>query len=191
MYQVLIKAILLLTMKTKFIYFSSFSVTRYNKEYKDELTARQVANDNPFDSYVLKPEPGRGLFKQHPVLVPSMKSSRWEDKIFMSDVSKYSLLQDGWMLLRGWLSGDCLVWAPQGWNTTVRLWELLQTYWLWSSGPEHKAQVRNGFWFWSQFHLLLNLLNIFILHPHRSDDQDCEFVTMWHFCTDRHRNSIL
>ena len=76
MYQVLIKAILLLTMKTKYIYFSSFSVTRYNKEYKDELTARQVANDNPFDSYVLKPEPGRGLFKQHPVLVPSMKSSR-------------------------------------------------------------------------------------------------------------------
>ena len=101
MYQVLIKAILLLTMKTKYIYFSSFSVTRYNKEYKDELTARQVANDNPFDSYVLKPEPGRGLFKQHPVLVPSMKSSRWEDKIFMSDISKYSLLQDGWMLLRG------------------------------------------------------------------------------------------
>ena len=56
-------------------------MTRYNKEYKDELTARQVANDNPFDSYVLKPEPGRGLFKQHPVLVPSMKSSRWEELV--------------------------------------------------------------------------------------------------------------
>ena len=54
----------------------SFSVTRTNKEYKDELTARQMANDNPFDSYVLKPEPGRGLFKNHPVLVPSMKPSR-------------------------------------------------------------------------------------------------------------------
>ena len=79
-------------MKTKYIYFSSFSVTRYNKEYKDELTARQVANDNAFDSYVLKPEPGRGLFKQHPVLVPSMKSSRWEDKIFMSDVLQCSLI---------------------------------------------------------------------------------------------------
>ena len=102
MYQVWFTASYLDNYDQRFIFdISSFSVTRYNKEYKDELTARQVANDNPFDSYVLKPEPGRGLFKQHPVLVPSMKSSRWEDKIFMSDVSKYSLLQDGWMLLRG------------------------------------------------------------------------------------------
>ena len=79
MYQVLITTSSIDNNDQKLIFdISSFSVTRYNKEYKDELTARQVANDNPFDSYVLKPEPGRGLFKQHPVLVPSMKSSRWE-----------------------------------------------------------------------------------------------------------------
>ena len=82
MYQVLITSSSLDNNDQKLIFdISSFSVTRYNKEYKDELTARQVANDNPFDSYVLKPEPGRGLFKQHPVLVPSMKSSRWEDLV--------------------------------------------------------------------------------------------------------------
>ena len=55
--------------------FCSFSVARPN-QYKDELTAKQMANDNPFDSYVLKPEPGRGLFKNHPILVPSMKEKR-------------------------------------------------------------------------------------------------------------------
>ena len=65
-------------------------MTRTNKEYKDELTARQVANDNPFDSYVLKPEPGRGLFKQHPVLVPSMKTSRLECYEYHAHASKYS-----------------------------------------------------------------------------------------------------
>lgn len=53
----------------------SFSVIRTN-QFKDELTARQMANDNPFDSYVLKPEPGRGLFKNDPILVPSMKKAR-------------------------------------------------------------------------------------------------------------------
>ena len=76
MYQVVVKVNHSLTLRIQFHIFS-FSVTRTNKEYKDELTARQMANDNPFDSYILKPEPGRGLFKNHPVLVPSMKTSRW------------------------------------------------------------------------------------------------------------------
>merc|ERR1712189_74633 len=34
-----------------------------------------IANDNPFDSYVLKPE-SRGLFKSSPILIPSTKQSR-------------------------------------------------------------------------------------------------------------------
>ena len=54
----------------------SFSVTKHNS-YKDELTAKQVANDNPFDTYVLKPEAGKGLLKSQPILVPSMKKSRY------------------------------------------------------------------------------------------------------------------
>ena len=56
-----------------------------------------MANDNPFDSYVLKPEPGRGLFKQHPVLVPSMKPSRLDLIIHLSVY--HIIFQDGWMLL--------------------------------------------------------------------------------------------
>jgi len=52
----------------------SFSQVIRN-EYKEELTAKQIANDNPFDSYVLKPE-SRGLFKSSPILIPSTKQSR-------------------------------------------------------------------------------------------------------------------
>merc|ERR1719317_1334056 len=33
-------------------------------------------NDNPFDTYVMKPEPGRGLMKKTPILIPSMSDSR-------------------------------------------------------------------------------------------------------------------
>ena len=55
----------------------SNSAARTNQnQYKDELTAKQIANDNPFDSYVLKPEPGKGMFKNNPILVPSTKTSR-------------------------------------------------------------------------------------------------------------------
>ena len=53
----------------------SFSLTKFN-DFKDELTAKQMANDNPFDSYVLKPEAGKGLLKSQPILVPSTKNSR-------------------------------------------------------------------------------------------------------------------
>ena len=53
----------------------SFSLTKSNS-FKDELTAKQMANDNPFDSYVLKPEAGKGLLKSQPILVPSTKNSR-------------------------------------------------------------------------------------------------------------------
>ena len=47
-----------------------------SNKFKDELTAKQTANDNPFDTYVLKPEPGRGLLKNDPILVPSARDKR-------------------------------------------------------------------------------------------------------------------
>ena len=43
----------------------SLGLGRANSQYKDELTAKQIQNDNPFDTYVLKPEPGRGFLKEH------------------------------------------------------------------------------------------------------------------------------
>ena len=42
-------------------------------KYQDELLQKQMANDNPFDTYVTKPETGRGLFEGSPVLVPSTR----------------------------------------------------------------------------------------------------------------------
>ena len=42
----------------------SLGLSRANSQYKDELTAKQIQNDNPFDTYVLKPEPGRGFLKE-------------------------------------------------------------------------------------------------------------------------------
>ena len=41
--------------------------------YQDELLQKQMANDNPFDTYVTKPETGKGLFEGSPVLVPSTR----------------------------------------------------------------------------------------------------------------------
>ena len=56
----------------------SVSLARLNEyEYKAELTVKQMNNDNPFDTYVMKPEPGRGLMKKTPILIPSMSDSRW------------------------------------------------------------------------------------------------------------------
>ena len=46
-------------------------------EYKSQLTAKQINNDNPFDTYVLKPEAGKGLLKSEPILIPSMNESRY------------------------------------------------------------------------------------------------------------------
>jgi len=54
----------------------SFCVSYPKLDYKAELTAKQINNDNPFDTYVLKPEAGRGLLKNAPILVPSMAESR-------------------------------------------------------------------------------------------------------------------
>merc|ERR1719222_1129601 len=34
--------------------------------YQDELLQKQMANDNPFDTYVTKPETGKGLFEGPP-----------------------------------------------------------------------------------------------------------------------------
>ena len=50
----------------------SSSAGRADK-YQDELLQKQMANDNPFDTYVTKPETGRGLFEGSPVLVPSTR----------------------------------------------------------------------------------------------------------------------
>ena len=44
--------------------------------YKEEQVAKQVNNDNPFDTYVTKPEAGKGLFAAQPILIPSSKESR-------------------------------------------------------------------------------------------------------------------
>ena len=43
---------------------------------KYELQAKQVGNDNPFDTYVLKPDAGTGLYKKAPILIPSQDSTR-------------------------------------------------------------------------------------------------------------------
>ena len=51
--------------------FSSSAVQ--SDRYQDELLQKQMANDNPFDTYVTKPETGRGLFEGSPVLVPSTR----------------------------------------------------------------------------------------------------------------------
>jgi len=43
---------------------------------KQEMIARQMANDNPFDNYTFKPDAGTGLFEGMPVLIPSAEESR-------------------------------------------------------------------------------------------------------------------
>ena len=66
--------------------------------YQDELLQKQMANDNPFDTYVTKPEPGRGLFEGSPVLVPSTRYSIQ----LSAERTQFSLFQgitDGRLLL--------------------------------------------------------------------------------------------
>ena len=41
-----------------------------------ELIAKQINNDNPFDTYVIKPEAGVGMFKNSPILIPSTTDKR-------------------------------------------------------------------------------------------------------------------
>merc|ERR1712241_1035383 len=43
---------------------------------KWELMAAQAGNDNPFDTYVIKPDAGTGVFRSKPILVPSINESR-------------------------------------------------------------------------------------------------------------------
>ena len=69
-------------------------------DYRAELTAKQINNDNPFDTYVLKPEAGRGLFEATPVLIPSISETRWVCYINRPLFITIEL-QNGWMLLRG------------------------------------------------------------------------------------------
>lgn len=49
------------------------------RDHKAELIAKQMSNDNPFDTYVVKPEAGRGMFLDAPILIPSTRDTRWED----------------------------------------------------------------------------------------------------------------
>merc|ERR1719490_543822 len=49
--------------------------------YQDELLQKQMANDNPFDTYVTKPETGKGLLRQS------------------SFGALYKGITDGWLLL--------------------------------------------------------------------------------------------
>ena len=67
----------LLKRSLKFGPVRNFHVTSKINDYKAELTAKQMNNDNPFDTYVMKPEAGRGLLKNDPILVPSMNDSRY------------------------------------------------------------------------------------------------------------------
>eukprot|EP00088_Acartia_fossae_P054425 TRINITY_DN624_c0_g1_i1.p1 TRINITY_DN624_c0_g1~~TRINITY_DN624_c0_g1_i1.p1 ORF type:complete len:142 (-),score=7.37 TRINITY_DN624_c0_g1_i1:62-487(-) len=54
-----------------------FSVTAFNRrDEKRVLRAKQTYNDNPFDTYVVKPEAGEGLLKSVPIIVPSTRDSR-------------------------------------------------------------------------------------------------------------------
>jgi hypothetical protein len=50
---------------------STTGPVRDDRDYKAELTAKQINNDNP-----IKPEAGRGLFQGAPILIPSTKDSR-------------------------------------------------------------------------------------------------------------------
>ena len=43
---------------------------------KDQLTEGRAANDNPFDTYVVRPEADTGIFAKKPILIPSMNDSR-------------------------------------------------------------------------------------------------------------------
>ena len=43
---------------------------------KDQLTEGRAANDNPFDTYVIRPEADTGIFAKKPILIPSMNDSR-------------------------------------------------------------------------------------------------------------------
>jgi len=45
-------------------------------QIQDQLKAKQMNNDNPFDTYVRKPEAGEGLFAARPIYVPSTSDSR-------------------------------------------------------------------------------------------------------------------
>ncbi|QQP37292.1 Cytochrome c oxidase subunit 5B_ mitochondrial [Caligus rogercresseyi] len=43
---------------------------------KYELLAAEAGNDNPFDTYLIRPESGMGDSSKMPILIPSLESSR-------------------------------------------------------------------------------------------------------------------
>jgi len=40
------------------------------------MLAKQAANDNPFDTYTLRPDPITGLYADTPIMIPSVNDSR-------------------------------------------------------------------------------------------------------------------
>merc|ERR1719433_707407 len=38
--------------------------------------AREIENDNPFDTYTIKPDAATGIREKYPILIPSTESSR-------------------------------------------------------------------------------------------------------------------
>ena len=55
---------------------TSSSILLRSSSQKAEMIAKQMCNDNPFDTYVLKPDAGIGMFKSTPILVPSTQEKR-------------------------------------------------------------------------------------------------------------------
>ena len=43
---------------------------------KRELIARQIENDNPFDTYTIKPDAATGIREKYPILIPATENSR-------------------------------------------------------------------------------------------------------------------
>lgn len=50
--------------------------SRLTKLQKQALECRRMANDNPFDSYTMRPNPVEGNSKDVPILVPSTEAKR-------------------------------------------------------------------------------------------------------------------
>ena len=50
--------------------------SRLSKVQKQALECRRMANDNPFDSYTMRPNPVEGASKDVPILVPSTGDKR-------------------------------------------------------------------------------------------------------------------
>lgn len=69
---------------------------------KNELVARQIENDNPFETYTLKPDAGTGVHKSAPILVPST-----EDKRIVGCCCEYDYNEVVWFTLHKGKEQQC------------------------------------------------------------------------------------